>query len=173
MRVRVASEEDIEQITDVHVASWKSAYRGLIPKNTLENIDREARRAMWARTIAERPSETVISTSHGEITGLANFGKYRDSQDIDHCGEIRAIYVLEKHWRKGIGSKLLEYAVASLSRNHQEVVLWVLKSNTRAIEFYERHGFSRDGIVKAELLSGVTLNEIRLFKAISSYQTKS
>jgi putative acetyltransferase len=37
----------------------------------------------------------------------------------------------------GIGSKLLEYAI----KNHNANALWVLEKNTRAICFYERHGF--------------------------------
>lgn len=117
---------------------------------------------MWARAIAERPTETVVSTESDNVIGFVNFGKCRDNQDMGLCGEIRAIYVLEKHWRKGVGSSLLEYAMAALSVDYKEVVLWVLDSNIGAIEFYQRHGFARDGAVKTESLSGVTLNEIRL-----------
>ncbi|MEX0902802.1 MAG: GNAT family N-acetyltransferase [Pseudohongiellaceae bacterium] len=168
MTVRVASAKDIDQLTEVHIASWKSAYAGLMPKSILDNLDRDARRVMWTNAIAEQPSETAVSTNSDHVTGFANFGKYRDNEDVDHCGEIRAIYVLERYWRNGVGSKLLEYAMVSLGRDYQEAVLWVLDSNMRAIEFYQRHGFFRDGAVKTELISGVALNEIRLSRTINS-----
>lgn len=168
MTVRVASAKDTEQIAEVHIASWRSAYAGSIPKNILNNLDRDVRRTMWAKATAERPTETVVSTDSGKVIGFANFGKYRDNEDIGHYGEIRAIYVLEKYWRNGVGSNLLEYVIDSLSRDYQKIVLWVLDSNIRTIEFYKRHGFAIDGAAKTELLSGVELNEIRLSKVINS-----
>lgn len=40
---------------------------------------------------------------------------------------------------KGIGEKLLSYAVGEQAADH----LWALEKNVRAIAFYERHGFSK------------------------------
>ena len=45
-----------------------------------------------------------------------------------------------------IGSQLLEYAI----REHDADHLWALEKNTRAIRFYERHGFSATGEKKPE-----------------------
>lgn len=38
---------------------------------------------------------------------------------------------------RGIGAKLLEYAVAEKKADY----LWALEKNVKAIQFYERHGF--------------------------------
>ncbi len=45
-----------------------------------------------------------------------------------------------------IGSQLLEYAV----REHDADHLWALEKNTKAIRFYERHGFVATGEKKTE-----------------------
>ena len=45
-----------------------------------------------------------------------------------------------------IGSRLLEYAV----REHNADHLWALEKNTKAIRFYERHGFIPTGEKKPE-----------------------
>ena len=45
-----------------------------------------------------------------------------------------------------IGSKLLEYAVKEHNADH----LWALEKNTRAVRFYERHGFIATGEKKPE-----------------------
>ncbi len=45
-----------------------------------------------------------------------------------------------------IGSRLLEYAIREHSADH----LWALEKNTRAIRFYERHGFTVTGEKKLE-----------------------
>ena len=39
---------------------------------------------------------------------------------------------------QGIGAELLEYAI----EEHGANALWALEKNTRAIKFYERHGFT-------------------------------
>ena len=45
-----------------------------------------------------------------------------------------------------IGSQLLEYAI----REHNADHLWALERNTKAIRFYERHGFTVTGEKKPE-----------------------
>ena len=45
-----------------------------------------------------------------------------------------------------IGSQLLEYAVKEHNADH----LWALEKNTKAIRFYERHGFAATGEKKLE-----------------------
>ena len=42
---------------------------------------------------------------------------------------------------QNIGAELLEYAIREWSVNH----LWALEKNTKAIAFYERHGFQVTG----------------------------
>ena len=45
-----------------------------------------------------------------------------------------------------IGSQLLEYAIKEHNADH----LWALEKNTKAIRFYERHGFMLTGDKKPE-----------------------
>ena len=51
--------------------------------------------------------------------------------------EIKKLFVEPVLQGNGIGSKLLTYAI----ENHNANTLWALEKNTRAIRFYERHGF--------------------------------
>ena len=67
-----------------------------------------------------------------------------------------------------IGSELLEYAEEFLKRKYQYAVLWVLDSNDRAIKFYQKQGYAKDGAEKTETLFEVTLSEIRMVKTINS-----
>ena len=52
-------------------------------------------------------------------------------------GEIKKLFVEPVLQGKGIGAKLLEYAVEHMGAK----TLWALEKNTRAIRFYQRHGF--------------------------------
>lgn len=51
--------------------------------------------------------------------------------------EVKKLFVDTFFQNRGIGEKLLSYAV----KNHGADNLWTLEKNTGAIRFYERHGF--------------------------------
>lgn len=51
--------------------------------------------------------------------------------------QIKKLFVEPVLQSRGIGEKLLEYAVSELDATY----LWALEKNTRAIDFYKRHGF--------------------------------
>lgn len=55
--------------------------------------------------------------------------------------EICKIYVDPFFQNRGIGHKLIEYAVRELNVDN----LWALEKNERAIAFYQRHGFHLTG----------------------------
>ena len=60
--------------------------------------------------------------------------------------EIKKLFVEPVLQGNGIGSELLTYAV----EKHNANTLWALEKNTRAIRFYERHGFRNSTDKKLE-----------------------
>ena len=51
-----------------------------------------------------------------------------------------------------------------------EVILWVLANNKRAINFYERQGFTQDGTTKTEHLNDdIALSAIRMRCALAGF----
>ena len=63
-----------------------------------------------------------------------------------HEKEICRIYVDTFFQSEGIGKELIEYAISELHADN----LWALEKNTRAISFYQRHGFNLTGEKKFE-----------------------
>ncbi len=61
-------------------------------------------------------------------------------------GEVLKLFVDPCFQSRGIGARLLAYAVESHKAHH----LWALEKNTRAVEFYRRHGFLPTGEKKYE-----------------------
>lgn len=60
--------------------------------------------------------------------------------------EICKLYVDVCFQNQKIGDKLIKYAVEKLNAD----LLWALEKNTRAIAFYNRHGFIQTGARKFE-----------------------
>ena len=71
--------------------------------------------------------------------------------------EIRKLYVEPCFQSEGIGHELITYAIREFSADH----LWALEKNTRAIAFYQRHGFCLTGKRKLEEDTTEYLVELR------------
>jgi GNAT superfamily N-acetyltransferase len=164
MIIRAATIADAHEIAEVHVASWKAAYRGLIPDSVLDGLSVPKRAEMWQRIIAEQKFQLLVAEHNDRIVGLVNFGSARDPDAVlGLTGEILAIYVDPNRWHEGIGRELLEAALSELkSAGFNEATLWVLDANSRARVFYDRVGFSVDGATQSEGVGGnAKIQEVR------------
>lgn len=146
--IRGAGSEDARAIAAVHVASWRHAYRGLLPRDFLDRSSVEDRERSWRRTFTEPGYGVVVAEEAGRLVGFASFGPSRDRGAPDGTGEIPAIYVAPEVLGTGVGRQLFEAAVGKLREGgFARATLWVLEANDRARRFYERAGWSWDGTV--------------------------
>ena len=72
--------------------------------------------------------------------------------------QVEKLFVEPVLQGRGIGGALLEFAV----QNHGADHLWALEKNTRAIAFYQRHGFVLTGNKKPEDDTDEFLVEMKL-----------
>jgi GNAT superfamily N-acetyltransferase len=144
--IRDATANDTHAIAEVHVASWRWAYRDQLPADYLDALsvdDREAMWTAWFRSPEQRAAVVVACDDDGRIVGFANAGPSRDGGATDATGELRAIYVLQEVQGIGVGSRLLEAALRHLrAAGFQRGMLWVLETNELGRRFYERKGWS-------------------------------
>ena len=63
-----------------------------------------------------------------------------------HGTEVEKLFVEPVLQGNSIGAQLLEYAISEKNVDH----LWALEKNTKAIAFYQRHGFGMTGDKKFE-----------------------
>ncbi|KAF0820926.1 MULTISPECIES: hypothetical protein [unclassified Cytobacillus] len=47
MKIRAAELSDAEGIAKVHVDSWRTTYKDIIPENFLENLSYQSREELW------------------------------------------------------------------------------------------------------------------------------
>ena len=61
----------------------------------------------------------------GELLGYAAFGASRDPDAEPDVGEIRTFFVIPAHWRRGVGSELLQATLQALrERGYDGASLW-------------------------------------------------
>jgi ribosomal protein S18 acetylase RimI-like enzyme len=154
--IRRAEPNDAAGIAHVHVQSWRSTYRGIVPDSYLDELN-EAERAEHWLDLLDGGMEVYVAERAGEVIGFATGGKSRDS--VANCdAELYAIYLLEEDRRTRIGSDLLRELARALSRRgFHGMEVWVLARNP-AKGFYERMGAEYAGTKEIEI-GGATLVE--------------
>ncbi len=91
---------------------------------------------------------------------MIGFVGYGDrGKEAPETGEIFALYVLSEFYGKGVAQQLMNAGLERL-KSYQEICLWVLRENKRAIRFYEKCGFEPDGEEMISPLIGAS--EIRM-----------
>jgi GNAT superfamily N-acetyltransferase len=148
--VRAARPEDARSVAEVHVASWRHAYRGLLPEDHLERLSVDDREAMWLGSFADPDpkSGAVVADVDGRIAGFASFGPSRDEDVPERTGEVPAIYVDPSVLGTGVGRELFQAATLALrDAGFARATLWVLEANAPARRFYEMAGWRWDGSV--------------------------
>lgn len=141
---RAPFADESQRIAEVHVAAWRSAYRGILPDDLLANLAVEERASTWRRVLSSSDSQTklLIALVADEIVGFVAYGAAR-AQDDGCDAEIYALYVLSDHQHQGIGRQLVSCACADFTDwGMSSMVIWVLKDNAPARAFYQALGGS-------------------------------
>ncbi len=163
-RIRPARIDDAAALARVHVASWRAAYRGMLPESHLESLSETEQETRTRDLIAQPlgPHHHLLALDRGGfILGFAATGPTRDTSN-ENLGEIYAIYLHPAVWGRGFGGLLMAQAQATLWRDgFQEAILWVLERNDRARAFYKAGGWTPDGQTRTQWQGGIALREVR------------
>ena len=164
--MRLATRADADAIGRLQVETWRIAYSGLLPQETIDAFDVSARQALWREGLARTPrpgSATFVALVEGEVIGFATVGA---SHSEEGAGELYAIYVHPSRWGDGAGRALIASAEQSLRESgFPSALLWVLEGNERAERFYDAAGWERDG-EKVDDFQGATVTESRYRKQL-------
>jgi len=140
--IRQAQITDANGIAHVHIESWRTTYRGIVPDTFLASMSYEARERYWTGVLSQAESQDfvfVAQAEQGDIIGFTSGGPERSGDPV-YKGELYAIYLLQEYQGQGIGRRL----VASLAERLYQagmssMLLWVLAANP-ACRFYEALG---------------------------------
>jgi GNAT superfamily N-acetyltransferase len=162
MLLRPAEPADAIAVARVHVRSWQTAYRTLLPDDYLDQLRPEdrAQRYDFASSDPRKP-QTIVAIEDGSIHGFVTTAAAHEP-DLPEHGELCALHVVPEQWGRGMGLALMLAArVRLLELGFRKAVLWVLEGNVRADRFYRIDGWEPDGRQRTDSVWGVTVNEIR------------
>jgi ribosomal protein S18 acetylase RimI-like enzyme len=138
--VRPAELDDSAAIARIHVATWRTAYRGLLPEDFLASLDEAGYSERWKRTLREGSGRVYVAEDGADVVGFASGGRERAGEDR-YSGELYAIYVMHEAQGLGHGRRLVQAVVGGLREMKlNDMIVWVLRDNRPARAFYERLG---------------------------------
>lgn len=147
MEVRDATESDLPAVAQIHVASWQSAYRGILADAILDAATVEERLRAW-RSWARVPGvQLFVAEREDAVAGFCRMGPARaiEGPPARHA-EVTHLYVAPEATGSGLGHALFDHALrVARSLGHEGLLLWVLEENAKARRFYASHGLHADG----------------------------
>ena len=150
-------QDDPMAVSAVYETSWKTAYRGMIPDEYLDNIQP----GKWTFTVENPDRPTLLALDGQRIVGASSYSAAR-REDMAGWGEIISLYLLPEYFGRGVGFRLMQAAVNELSSlGFRRIYLWVLEENHRARRFYERFGFRPSGAVLDANIGGRDVREVQ------------
>lgn len=163
MTIRPAEKKDIPQIAKVHVETWRCAYRGQMPDALLDNVSIEQRAKRWEKILSNPTpdSQTFVAELDSKVVGFCSVGLSLD-KDLENTGELLSLYIGSNYMNKGVGTALFEKGLRYIKdQGYTKAILWVLTSNGKARQWYEKKGWVMDGKTKIEKRDGFELHETR------------
>ena len=131
--LRPATADDAPAIARIWYHGWRDGHLGhvadeLVAVRTRESFDQRA---------AARVADTVVATVDGAVAGF-----------IMVVGdEVEQVYVAGEHRGTGLAATLLTEAERLVAANgHDRAWLAVAPGNARARRFYERRGWTDEGL---------------------------
>ena len=145
--IRKRRREDCAAVSHVSTISWNETYKGIVPDWSLKELyDTEEERAKKSYDeFDENDNKKLVLEVDGEVVGFVSYGKASHDED---CGEIRALYIINKYHGYGFGKKLVEAAIEEIKKlGFNKMIITCLKGNP-SNEFYKHIGgvYIRDGV---------------------------
>ncbi len=141
MIIRKAEYKDLGTINDIYnsVIPYEISTADMVPY-TMEE------RKSWLESIDRDKYPVYVADIDGTVTGYIYFSPYRPRRlAMRYTAEIS--YFISQNYRKqGIGSKLMEYAIAKAPEHDFKTLIAILLAhNTPSIKLLEKYGFSKWG----------------------------
>lgn len=147
--IRRARTDDLNRIAEIEVFNYRLLFYPIFLDDEFYFVE------LQVPNVAKRYADSLEDIRVWDDGVVKGFILVKD-------GEVRKLFVEPVLQGQGLGAKLLEYAVEHMGAH----TLWALEKNTRAIRFYQRHGFHLTG--ERQLEDGTSEYLVRMQRGNSS-----
>lgn len=144
--VREIKEDEVLALTKLAQETYTAAFgHAFLPSDLSFHLERNLSEFYFRQAMGE--DDFLVADVDSQLVGFAQFGTVTlPVQATDQDQQLRRLYVLSSHQRRGIGSALIEAVLAHTQiRAVKNIYLDVWEHNHDAQSFYKRYGFETIG----------------------------
>jgi len=174
--VRPARTTEAGEIARIQLSTWRTAYRRMLPRHVLDQLEQETLATAWAEAIDSPPSpqhRVLVAVEQAEESYLVGFAASgpADAQSLapeepglaDGVVAITELLVEPRWGRRGHGSRLLAASVDLWRADqHHTAVAWAYDQDPATRGFLAGAGWEPDGAVRALDVDDLLVNQLRL-----------
>ena len=179
--VRPARPEDAAEIARIQLATWRVAYRRLLPRHVLDNLDeawiaaavdrRGARAAVTAppRPRRRRAGRAIVSGGVRGLRARRRAGPGPEEEPLPEDVVAVTDLLVEPRWgRRGHGSRLLAASVDLWREDgFATAVAWAYDGDPATRKFLGSAGWEPDGAARALDVDDMLVPQLRLHVTLS------
>lgn len=141
--IRKMKKEDVKGVVSIHINGWRTAYRGIIDADYLDDMDVDAKQYDYQNRVKDKEENILVAEQNQKIVGFCRYAEdnrfSKQNTDID-C-EVVALYIDYEHKRQGIGTKLFSAVREKMiEKGKRKMIVWCLEKNEPAKQFYQKMG---------------------------------
>ncbi|MEV0152285.1 GNAT family N-acetyltransferase [Micromonospora sp. NPDC050686] len=175
--VRPARPEDAGEIARIQLATWRVAYRRILPRHVLDNLDEGWLARRWSAAVQEPPSgahRVLVAVEQAEQSYLVGFiaAGPVDAEALAPGEPAEALgagtvavtdLLVEPRWgRRGHGSRLLAAAVDHWRTDGlTRAVAWTFDGDEATRKFLTSTGWEPDGAARALDVDDMLVPQLR------------
>ena len=178
--VRPARDGDAGEIARIQLATWRTAYRRILPARVLDQLDEDWMTRRWQNAIEAPPTPrhrvlvAVEQADQAYLVGFAAVGPADEAalapEEEPLAGDAAAVtdLLVEPRWgRRGHGSRLLA-ATVDLWREDgfTAAVAWAYQRDVATQKFLTSAGWQPDGAMRALDVDDQLIPQLRLHTSL-------
>jgi GNAT superfamily N-acetyltransferase len=180
--VRPARPEDAGEIARIQLGTWRVAYRRILPRHVLDNLDEAYLARRWSAAVQEPPSgahRVLVAVEQAEQSYLVGFAASgpADAEAVapgepadalaDGVAAVTDLLVEPRWGRRGHGSRLLAAMVDHWrSDGLSRAVAWAFDGDEATRKFLTSTGWEPDGATRALDVDDLLVPQLRLHVAV-------
>jgi GNAT superfamily N-acetyltransferase len=176
--VRPARPDDAGEIARIQLSTWRTAYRRLLPRHILDQLDEEWMARQWREAVVSPPSDhhrVLVALEQADQSYLVGFlaagpadeAALAPDEPAEAVGPAVAAItdlLVEPRWgRRGHGSRLLAAAVDLWRTDGFEAALaWSYEQDAATGRFLTSAGWRPDGAARSLDVDDLLVPQVRL-----------
>jgi ribosomal protein S18 acetylase RimI-like enzyme len=142
VELRMAVPDDDRALAILDAQSWPPELWVVPPRPATEPFFTDWR----------RPEDVLVATAGRDVLGYARIGRHMRVESNRHVLHFEALAVAPSARNRGVGELLVTGLIDEARRRGvRKLGLRALSTNDRAIRLYEKHGFTLEGRLQAEI----------------------